>query len=74
MVKTRASNCLLLGNPYYYGAVAALKSMLPRGLLYKLYIDIDDQTGVPSLLCTAPCVSAIHDHDSLNCQDKINVL
>ena len=53
------------GRPYYHGAVAALISMLPQGFLYKLYIGPADQAGVPSILCTAPCVSAIHDHESL---------
>ena len=60
----------LKGRPYYHGAVSALKSMLPRGLLYKLYIGPADQTGVHSLLYTAPCVSVIY---SLNYQDKINI-
>ena len=27
---------IILGRPYYHEAVAALRSMLPQGLLYKL--------------------------------------
>ena len=49
------------GRPYYHRAVAALKSLLPRGLLYKLYNykGQADEAGVPSLICMAPCVSVI---------------